>query len=274
VLVLLPPSEGKTRPRRGGAPVDLGALSFAELSDVRKAVLTEVIATSMRPDAHVLLGAGESLRSEVALNTGLWTASTAPAHRIYSGVLFDALGWSTLDASARRRGARQVLISSALWGWVRPGDRIPAYRLSMDSDLPGLGAPLARTWRAGAVEALVAAAGPRRSGVVVDCRSGPYANAAPIPPSLADRSVSVRVLREEAGTRSVVSHLAKHTRGEVTRHLLVQGAQPRTPQELVEALTGLRGTELVSGAVLESSVELAPPIRAGRPWELSVVLTG
>ena len=33
--------------------------------------------------------------------------------------------------------------------------------------------------------------------------------------SLAARTVAVRVLREQDGRRSVVSHLAKHTRGEV-----------------------------------------------------------
>ena len=39
-----------------------------------------------------------------------------------------------------------MAVTSALFGLVRPGDRIPAYRLSGDVSLPGLG-PVAGVWR-------------------------------------------------------------------------------------------------------------------------------
>jgi uncharacterized protein len=261
VLVLLPPSEGKYRPRRGGSPVDLDALSFPGLTDLRKLALTELIAVSGRPDALPLLRAGASLHAEVTANQDLWTAPTAPASRIYSGVLYDALGWATLDAGAKRRGGRQVLIASALWGWLRPQDRVPAYRLSMDGDLPGL-VPLARHWRAAATAALIEAAGPQKAGLIIDCRSAPYAAAAPIPPELAHRAVAVRVLREQDGQRTVVSHLAKHTRGEITRHLLTTGPGLRRPQQLPQALAPAFVTELTE------------PTAATRPWTASIILPG
>ena len=42
------------------------------------------------------------------------------------------------------------------------------------------------------------------------------------------------VFRERDGKRSVVSHFAKHHRGEFTRHLLTRrGAAPSTPEELL-----------------------------------------
>ncbi len=41
-----------------------------------------------------------------------------------------------------------MLVVSALFGLLRPGDRIPPYRLSMDVDLPGIGR-LAPFWRRG-----------------------------------------------------------------------------------------------------------------------------
>jgi len=257
--VLLPPSEGKARPRRGGTPVDLGTLSFPGLTDLRKQVLTELIAVSARPDALARLGAGESLSAEVAANLDLWTASAAPASRIYNGVLYDALGWATLDAGAKRRAGRQVLISSALWGWLRPADRVPAYRLSMDATLPGLG-PLARLWRDAATDALIEAARPDRSGLIIDCRSAPYAAAAPIPAALAHRAVAVRVLREQDGQRTVVSHLAKHTRGEVARLLLSAPRAPRRPRDLPAALAP------------GFSTELTPPSRPSAPWTASLIL--
>ena len=63
-------------------------------------------------------------------------------HAVYTGVLYDALGWGTLDAAARRRGNASLVVASALWGAVRFGDRVPPYRLSIGVDLAGVG-PLA-----------------------------------------------------------------------------------------------------------------------------------
>jgi uncharacterized protein len=256
VLVLLPPSESKAAPARRGRAVDLGRLSFPELTDVRKRVLEALIETSARPDALQRLGVGASLGNEVARNLELPSVPTLPAHAVYTGVLYDALAWPTLSPAARRRGMSRVVIISALWGALRPNDRVPSYRLSMDGDLPGLG-PLGRVWRAQLPAVLASAAGQR--GLVVDCRSGPYAAAAPAG-SLARRTVAVRVLREQDGLRSVVSHLAKHTRGEVTRQLLEQDVDPRTPAALAE-LVGIRWP-----------VELTPPAAAGASWTLDVLL--
>jgi uncharacterized protein len=254
VLVLLPPSETKATPPRRGNALDLDGLSFPELTPVRRRVLAALIETSARPDAVHRLGVGASLATEVGRNTALATAATRPAHAVYTGVLYDALDWPGLSPSARRRGHHRVVIASALWGAVRPNDRVPAYRLSMDGDL-GLG-PLARTWRAELPAVLAAAAG--RRGVVVDCRSGPYASAAPLTGELAGRAVAVRVLREDDGRRTVVSHLAKHTRGEVTRHLLERDADPHTPAALAEVVGERWPVELH---------------RAGAGWTLDVVLT-
>jgi cytoplasmic iron level regulating protein YaaA (DUF328/UPF0246 family) len=257
VLVLLPPSESKTAAPRRGRPVDLDRLSFPELTDSRKRVLEALIETSGHPEAMTMLGVGASLSAEVAANLTLPAAPARPALAVYSGVLYDALGWDSLPAPARRRGTSRVLISSALWGWLRPGDRVPAYRLSMDGELAGFG-PLARFWRDATVPALEQAAGPRR--LIVDCRSGPYLAAAPIPAGLGRRTVAVRVQREQDGRRSVVSHLAKHTRGELARLLLEQDADPRTPAALAEV------------AATRWPVELVPPARPGAGWILDVVL--
>ncbi|HST86451.1 MAG TPA: peroxide stress protein YaaA [Kineosporiaceae bacterium] len=257
MLVLLPPSESKSAPPRRGNGVVLDRLSFPELTDVRKQVLTALVETSARPEALELLQVGHSLADEVARNLTLASAPTRPAHAVYTGVLYDALGWPTLSASARRRGANRVVITSALWGALRPNDRVPSYRLSMDGDLPGLG-PLARLWRTELPAALATAAG--RRGLIVDCRSGPYAAAAPLTGPLAARTVAVRVLRDQDGRRSVVSHLAKHTRGEVTRHLLESESDPSTPTALAAAV-GQRWP-----------VELTAPPKPGTPWVLDVIL--
>jgi cytoplasmic iron level regulating protein YaaA (DUF328/UPF0246 family) len=228
VLVLLPPSEGKAS-RGRGAPVRLDALSFPELTDARAEVVDALAEASARPDALAVLGVGDSLAPEVERNRTLRTNPALPASALYTGVLYDALALAELPAAARRRAASRLLVVSALWGALRPGDRVPAYRLSMDVDLPGPGT-LAAFWRPRLTPVLDAVAG---GGLVVDCRSASYAAA--WRPS--GGSVAVRVLRERGGRRSVVSHMAKQTRGLVARHLLLRGGRdPRTPEQLASAV--------------------------------------
>jgi cytoplasmic iron level regulating protein YaaA (DUF328/UPF0246 family) len=113
-------------------------------------------------------------------------------------------------------------VASALFGLLAPTDRIPAYRLSGSTSLPGVGS-LAAAWRP-VLEPELAA----HRGLVVDLRSGPYAALARVP-----HAVQVRVLRESRGTRTVVSHDNKHTKGLLARALCESGA--RTVADVAEA---------------------------------------
>ena len=71
----------------------------------------------------------------------------------------------------------------------------------------------------------------------------------------------MRVLHEVDGRRKVVSHFNKATKGRLVRDLLTEGAAPRTPGALVEAL-----------ADLGHHVEVATSA-AGKPTQLDVVVT-
>lgn len=252
MVILLPPSEGKTRAGARRRPVDLETLSFPDLTPERLRVGDALVAASRRADALALLGVGHSLEDEVRRNLDLWAAPAAPAAQIYSGVLYDALDLASLDSAARRRAARSLLVVSALWGALRVTDRIPAYRLSMTVDLPGVG-PLAAFWRPHLKTAL---AGVAATGVLVDCRSLPYQQAWPSPAP--ERTVAIRVLSKDSKT--AVSHMAKHTRGLVARHLLqAPGPSPRRPQHLAEAVA------------TAFEVGLTAPQRARQHWTLEVV---
>jgi uncharacterized protein len=247
VLLLLPPSEGKSAPARG-APVDLSALSGPSLRTARERVLDELAAVSARPDGPALLGVGAGVAEEVRRNTTLRTAHAAPAARVYSGVLYAAARLPELTGTARRRAGQSVRIFSGLWGVLAPGDRVPAYRLSMGAELPGTG-KLAAFWR----DKLGQELDERAGEVVVDCRSAAYA-AAWRPPRATDH-VLVQVVREQDGRRQVVSHNAKHARGLLTHHLLTRsGRPPRSAEDLAgaaEELTAdgtVQAVELVDGA--------------------------
>lgn len=253
MLILLPPSEGKATSRRG-APLALDRLSFPELGAGRAAVLDALIAASGRADALEVLDAPRGAADQVAANTDLRSAPTLRVSDLYTGVLYDALGYDSLDAAARRRAARRLVVVSALFGALRFGDRVPSYRLSMGVDLPGVG-KLAAHWRDLLAEVLPEAA---RRGVVVDLRSSTYVAAWRPTGELADRTVAVQVVREAGDGRSAVSHMAKHTRGLVARQLLVSGADPRTPEALADALS----------EHFEVEIDDARP---GRPRRLDVV---
>jgi cytoplasmic iron level regulating protein YaaA (DUF328/UPF0246 family) len=221
VLILLPPSEGKTAPA-SGAPLDLASLAYPELTATRERVLSAVVRLSEGRPARALaaLGLSQGQAGELERNAALRNAPAAPAAEIYTGVLYERLRLPELPPAARAR----VLIASALWGVVRPDDRIPAYRLSMAARLPRLGG-LAARWR----PALRAALPDER--LVVDLRSGPYAAA--WTPRAAE-IVAVRAFTERAGRRAVVSHMVKATRGDVARLLLEARTPPRDAEQVAE----------------------------------------
>ena len=234
MLILLPPSEGKAAPRRRGRPVDLATLGLPELTATRSAVRDALVAASTSPDALAVLGVGESLRPEVEQNRRLTSTPAAGALEVYTGVLYDALDHASLSPGAKRRATRSLRVQSALWGPVGPADRITPYRLSMAVALPGVG-PLASVWRAVLAAPMAALAG---DGVVVDCRSATYATAWAPTGEAARRSLAVRVFTQVAGRRTVVSHLAKHTRGQVARVLLEHPGRLRTVADVTAAVAG------------------------------------
>jgi cytoplasmic iron level regulating protein YaaA (DUF328/UPF0246 family) len=215
VLVLLPPSETK-RAGGDGAPLDLAALGAPELTPVREQLSAAVVdLAGDLPAARAALGLSPAQDDEVARNAALRTSPTAPALERYTGVLYDALGVGSLTRAQRRRADARLAVASALFGLLRATDRVPAYRLSAGSALPGL-PPLRVLWRP-VLGPLLAAV----DDLVVDLRSGAYAALAPVPGAV---TVRVETLRPD-GTRAVVSHASKAHKGRLAR-LLATTAEP------------------------------------------------
>lgn len=230
--------------------MEVGRLSFPELSSARERVLDALAATSARPDALSRLTAPVGAADEVARNVQVRSLPTLPAERRYTGVLYDALDLATMTGDALRRARRWIVVTSALFGAVRLADRIPAYRLPICADLgiagPDGGGGLEAYWRAVLDTPLSGAAG---NGLIVDCRSGSYL---PLwrPTARAQAWVQIRV--------PGASHFAKHTRGLVARQLCLAGSAART----VPALA----TELAD----TFAVDLHEPTSLRRPWILDV----
>jgi cytoplasmic iron level regulating protein YaaA (DUF328/UPF0246 family) len=262
VLILLPPSEGKTAPAAGD-PADPAALWLPRLAPARRRVLTRLVAMCRRSSARgvaaslATLGLSAAQHAEVARNAELATAPAAPAAAVYTGVLYEALDPAGLTPAAREWLDARAVVFSGLWGVVRLGDRIPAYRCSVAVTLPVVGG-LTAYWKKALAPALTPAAA---GGPVLDLRSGAYA-AMWSPPGA--RTAQVRVLHERTVSgvtqRSVVSHFNKATKGRLVRSLAAEGVTPGSVDDLVTALRDLKYT-----------VE-ERPAPAGRPRQLDVVV--
>jgi uncharacterized protein len=218
VLVLLPPSETKLD-GGDGPPLRLEALSHPALDPVRKTLVDELVELAADPAAsRAALGLSPAQDAEIGRNAALRTSPTMPALHRYTGVLYDALDVRSLRGAAAVRATARLAVGSALFGLLRAGDPVPAYRLSAGSALPS-GGTLAARWKP-VLEPELAALVERE--LVVDLRSGSYAALGRVP-----GAVTVNVLAERPdGTRSVVSHFNKAHKGRLARLLAGSRAEP------------------------------------------------
>lgn len=238
MLIVLPPSEGKTRPT-AGPPLDLEALSSPRLTKTREQLMNALVRLSGTRRAAEILGLGPQQADDIARNARLRDEPTAPAIDVYTGVLYGELGWADLDDAARERGRSSLAIASALFGLLRPEDLIPAYRMSGSVTLPRLGTVASR-WKPVVPAALVDLAD---GELVLDLRSGTYVALGQAPAG----SVTMRVLTEKDGRRSIVSHSNKATKGRVVRQVLAEAVEAKDADSLADALRDLGWTVESSG---------------------------
>lgn len=227
MLILLPPSESK---RAGGVrrPLELRSLALESLAPQRALVVDALIRLSADAEAaaRVLRLTARQL-GEIDVNAALRSGPTMPAVDRYTGVLYDALGASSLDSSGRRWLGRNALIHSAPFGPVGAMDAIPSYRLGAATSLPGLPAPR-RIWSDAVTDALRAHGGP----FILDLRSEAYAALGPVPTSVP--SLYVRVVSEGAdGAVRALNHFNKHAKGALVRALAQQRPRIASPSGFV-----------------------------------------
>ena len=143
------------------------------------------------------------------------TTKPTPAINVYTGVLYQALEWASLSAPAKKRGASAVVIISAKYGAVRTDQLIESYKEKIDNSA-----------MRGPVSAIL---DPIKTPLIVDCRSSTYKTVWHSP---VEKTVEVRVSTVVDGVRTVVTHMSKKTRGEITRWLLQSRSMPKTPEDL------------------------------------------
>ena len=182
-----------------------------------------------------------AIRSQAT--AGYDSSQTLPAIEIYDGVLYQGLGWDSLSAIQKKRANSRVLIVSALFGLIKPLDQIFQYKIKIDSKL----------WR----DAIATVSDKYVNELVIDCRSSTYKNVWTINP---ENTVDVRVFKVTSAERSVITHMSKKYRGELTRHLLMQATDPTTPADVHRMAAEL------------FECELHPPT-SGQPWALDLLIS-
>ena len=214
MLILLPPSE-KKKAATSQEKFELSSLVFAaELTGARSQTTT----------SHDL-------------------SQTSPAIEIYDGVLYQGLNWKTLTAAEQKRANSKVLIISALFGLVRPLDKIFSYKEKIDNKL----------WR----EAIAQVSAKYSNELIIDCRSSTYKGIWTINPQ---NTVEVRVFKVNGAERNVITHMSKKYRGELTGHLLKQTTDPITAAEV----------QRIAAQIFEC--ELHAPVDA-QPWALDLLIS-
>lgn len=225
MIIVLPPSETKA-PLGDGPALDFDALSFPNLTEVRREIAQDL--SSLAPETALnVLGISEKLIDQAVENTQLFSSPTMPAIERYTGVLYDALQADTLTDAAKNK----IAIGSALFGVVKANDMIPFYRLSGGNKLPHKGQ---NPKEAGTLKSRygkeVTKALENEDTLIVDLRSGAYQQLGKVKDAITVRVESV----QPDGSRKVVSHFNKHYKGVLARELASAKEVPTTKQELIE----------------------------------------
>ena len=147
-------------------------------------------------------------------------AEPGPAITVYTGVLYQGLGWTTLTQAAQNRAQRSIAIISAKYGVLKCLDPIEPYKEKIDA-----------THMRGPITQVLDSI---ETDLVIDCRSSTYQSVWTPP---ARKCVEIKVFSKVDGVKKVITHKSKKTRGEVTRLLLLSKTVPTNPQELAEIVS-------------------------------------
>lgn len=188
---------------------------------------------------------GAKAQAAFAANLSVSTAPRLPAAAIYTGVLYDALDYLSLPATARQWLHQHVAVQSALYGLLGAGELIANYRLSAGSSLPQLGTTLKKHWNRCYTDFAW-----DDFGVILDLRSNDYASLAPC--------TAAKVLRPEFASRQAdgslksLNHFNKAGKGRLVRELALAAPECDTVTELMQwvADSGIEVAQQPDGKIM------------------------
>jgi cytoplasmic iron level regulating protein YaaA (DUF328/UPF0246 family) len=243
VLILLPQSETKVF---GGTnlPITQVHLSYGQLDPARDKVLASLLELCKDKDlARANLKLTEGQLEDIQRNLEIPVAPTMPAYQRYGGTLYKAIDVASFSEREVEVMRSKVLIQSALFGLISATDRIPWYRLSAGSKLPGLS--LKEIWNENqplAWQRLV-------DFPIIDMRSKAYVELAPIPEQMESYWVDVVQLKD--GKTQALNHFNKTAKGRLVGAFVRAQAIPQTISDLADLVNSLEYKIEVEGKVLK-----------------------
>ena len=119
-------------------------------------------------------------------------AEPGPAITVYTGVLYQGLGWATLGRSGQGRAQKSIAIISAKYGSLKCLDPIEPYKEKIDA--AHMRGPITQVLNA--IE----------TDLVIDCRSSTYQSVWTPP---AHKCVEIKVFSKVDGVKKVITHMSK-----------------------------------------------------------------
>ena len=142
MIILLPPSSGKTAPTSGPS-LDLSSLLFgSELTSCREELIKDLHQVCSHANAAQVLKIGPNTVGDITDNLDVYEAPTTTALNLYTGVLFEAAKFNqtlenvTLENTQKTVALpadilnSEIMIFSGLWGVVRPQDLLAEQQLA------------------------------------------------------------------------------------------------------------------------------------------------
>jgi len=131
MLILIPPSEGKTKIKSTG--VKFNKTNFIFRNEVKVIVDLLENLSELGEDISSLYGTSIE-KSELfhRQNQDVFNSRCAKAIERYTGVVYEHINWATLNPKAQQYMEKHVRIFSGLFGMITPETLIPNYKLKMN----------------------------------------------------------------------------------------------------------------------------------------------
>ncbi len=218
MYILFSPSEGKKLGGKGPS-LDLDTLLLPSLSVTRLPLLNgynDLMKDGPQQELQTLTG----IKKEEEIKKyqhDLFTSPTMNALERYDGVAYDYLDFDSLSTEEKSYLNQKTIIFSNLFGPVRGGDSIPAYKLKQGATVNKVATEkVYKEASSNALDELF------KDELILDLRAGYYEKFY----TLNQPFITMKFLK---GGKSV-SHWAKAYRGKVLR--TIASVQPKTEEEL------------------------------------------
>lgn len=219
MYILFSPSEGK-KLGGNGSSLDLETLLIPSLSATRLPLLNtynNLIKDGSRQELQTLTGIKKEEKIK-KYQDDLFSLPTMNAIELYDGVAYDYLDFDSLSKEEKSYLNQQTVIFSNLFGPLRGGDSIPAYKLKQGATIKGTATE--KVYKEASSDALDELF---KDKLILDLRAGYYEKFY----TLNQPFVTMKFLK---GGKSV-SHWAKAYRGKVLQTLAK--IQPKDENELL-----------------------------------------